>query len=152
MSLTVFDLLFVVTAIIFHLSIVGIFITQKRKHDKLTRWFGFVMISLVLPLAIVFINYLLNGKQLWILIIFVFIFLYIFVELLLDILLKIDFRKKPKTHVPYIILFYIASFGFIGVSFYIDVISGYIVSITFWAVLASLIYLYWGRKKELITK
>ena len=152
MNLTVFDLVFVITAIIFHLSIVGVFITQKRKHDKLTRWFGIITISLALPLAIVYIDYLLSSKPLWILVIFVFIFLYLFLELLLDVMLKIEFRKKLKTHVPYIILFYIASFGFIGISFNIDVISGYIVSITFWAVLASLIYLYWGRKKELIAK
>jgi len=70
------------------------------------------------------------------------------VETLLDFILKYDFRKKPITHVPYIILEYITFFGFIGISFYIDVISGWIVSITFWAVLASLIYLYSGRKKK----
>lgn len=147
LSLNVFDLLFVITAIIFHLSIVGVFIAEKRKHYKLARWLGTVTISLAIPLTIVFINYLFIGQPLWIMIYLVVIFVYLFVELLLDILLKIDFRKKPKIHAPYIVLFYITSFGFIGISFYIDVISGYIVSITFWAVLASLIYSYWGRKK-----
>ena len=141
-----FDLLFVITAIIFHLLIVGVFIAQKREHYKLVRWFGTVTISLAIPLTIVFINYLFIGQPLWIMFYLVFIFVYLFVELLLDFLLKIDFRKKPKIHAPYIVLFYITSFGFIGISFYIDVISGYIVSITFWAVLVSLIYLYWGRK------
>ena len=150
LSLTAFDLVFVISAVIFHLSIVGVFITQRKKNDKLTRWFGFVTISLAIPVAIVFINYFLNDKPLWVLLIFVFIFLYLFLELLLDVILKIEFRKKLKTHVPYIILFYITSFGFIGISFNIDTISGYIVTITFWAVLASLIYLYWGRKKDLI--
>ncbi len=57
LSLTVFDLVFVITAVIFHFSIVGVFITQKKKHDKLTRWLGFVTISLAIPLVIVFINY-----------------------------------------------------------------------------------------------
>jgi len=144
----VFDLLFVITAITFNLLVIGIFISAKRKYDKLLRGFGIATISLTIPLIIVFINYLFIGQELWILIYYIFIFVYFFVETLLDFILKYDFRKKPITHVPYIILEYITFFGFIGISFYIDVISGWIVSITFWAVLASLIYLYSGRKKK----
>lgn len=143
-----FDLLFVIIAIAFNFLIIGIFISAKRKYDKLLRGFGIVTISLSIPLIFVFIYYLIIGQELWIIIYFVFIFVYFFVELLLDFILKYDFRKKPITHVPYIILEYITFFGFIGISFFIDVISGWIVTITFWAVLASLIYLYSGRKKK----
>ena len=143
-----FDLLFVIIAIAFNLLIIGIFISGKRKQDKLRRWFGIVFICLAIPLIVVFINYLIIGQELWIIICLVIILLYLFLELLLDFILKYDFRKKPITHVPYIILEYITFFGFIGISFFIDVISGWIVTITFWAVLASLIYLYSGRKKK----
>ncbi|MCK4280925.1 MAG: hypothetical protein KAX10_02325 [Candidatus Lokiarchaeota archaeon] len=143
-----FDLLFVIIAITFNLLIIGIFIAGKRKQDKLRRWFGIVFVCLTIPLIIVFINYLFIGQELWIIICLVIILLYLFLELLLDLILKYDFRKKPITHVPYIILFYIVSFSLIGITFYIDEISGWIVSITFWAVLASLIYNLAGRKKK----
>lgn len=143
-----FDLLFVIIAIAFNLLIIGIFISGKRKQDKLRRWFGIVFVCLAIPLIIVFINYLIIGQELWIIICLVIILLYLFLELLLDLILKYDFRKKPITHVPYIILFYIVSFSLIGITFYIDEISGWIVSIAFWAVLASLIYNLSGRKKK----
>jgi len=144
----VFDLLFVIIAIAFNLLIIGIFISAKRKYDKLLRGLGIVTISLSIPLTIVFINYLIIGQELWIIICLVIILLYLFLEFLLDLILKYDFRKKPITHVPYIILEYITFFGFIGITFYIDEICGWIVSIAFWAVLASLIYNLAGRKKK----
>ena len=62
--------------------------------------------------------------------------------------LKIEFRQKKVTHIPYIILEYIALFGLIGISFAIDRTWGFVVSIFFWMLLASLIYLYRGGKKD----
>ena len=147
-----YDLVFVLTAIAFNLLIAGVFIAQKKERPKLVRTFGALMLSLAIPLAIVFINYLIVGRDLWIMVYFGFIFLYIIVELLLDFILKIEFRQKPLLHIPYIILEYIALLGFIGISFAIDPTWGYLVSISFWVLLASLIYLYWDkikrRKKE----
>ncbi|MBA7507512.1 hypothetical protein ES706_06231 [subsurface metagenome] len=75
-------------------------------------------------------------------------FVILILRIITRLILKYDFRKKPITHVPYIILFYIVSFSLIEITFYIDEISGWIVSITFWAVLASLIYNLAGRKKK----
>jgi hypothetical protein len=142
-----YDLVFVLAAVAFNLLIAGIFIAQKKERHKLTRTFGITWLTLAIPLVIVFIHYLTVGRELWIMIYFGFIFLYMFVELLLDYILKIEFRQKKITHIPYIILEYIALFGFIGISFAIDRTWGFLVSISFWILLASLIYLYWGRKK-----
>jgi hypothetical protein len=148
LALDLVDLMFVVTAVMFNLLIIGVYIAQKHERHRLVRLFGSIVICLAIPLAVVFISYLISGRALWIMIYLGFILLYIFVELLLDFILKIEFREKLILHIPYIILFYVASFGFIGISFSIDRTWGYIVSITFWAVLGSLIYLYWGRKKK----
>ena len=143
-----YDLVFVLSAIVFNLLIAGIFIAQKKERPKLVRTFGILWLSLAIPLAVVFIHYLIVGRDLWIMIYFGFILLYIFVELLLDYILKIEFRQKKITHIPYIILEYIALFGLIGISFAIDRTWGFLVSISFWILLASLIYLYRGRKKD----
>ena len=142
-----FDLVFVFTAIAFNLLIAGIFVAQKKERPNLVRIFGILWLSLALPLAVVFIHYLVVGRPLWVMAYFGFIFLYILVEVLLDYILKIEFRQKWTIHAPYIILEYIALFGLIGISFSVDRTWGFLVSFSFWILLASLIYLYWGRKK-----
>jgi hypothetical protein len=94
-----YDLVFVLTAVAFHLLIAGIFVAQKRERPELVRIFGILWLSLAIPLAVVLVHYLIVGRELWIMIYFGFIFLYIIVELLLDYILKIEFRSKPVLHV-----------------------------------------------------
>lgn len=147
-----FDLVFVFTAIAFNLLIAGIFVAQKKERPNLVRIFGILWLSLAIPLAVVFIHYLVVGRPLWVMAYFGFIFLYILVELLLDYILKIEFRQKWTIHAPYIILEYIALFGLIGISFSVDRTWGFLVSFSFWILLASLIYLYWSRKKTTALK
>jgi len=67
------------------------------------------------------------------------------VELLLDYVFKIDFRSRPVTHVPYIILEYIALFSLIAIAFDIDQTWGTVVSICFWILMGSLVFLYWDK-------
>jgi hypothetical protein len=148
LALDPFDLIFGISGLIFNLMVIGVYVAQKHERPRLVKAFGSVVICLAIPLAAVFIDYLIGGRPLWIMMYLGFILLYLFVELFLDFILKIEFRKKLILHIPYIVLFYVASFGFIGISFSIDRTWGYIVSVTFWTVLASLIYLYWGKKKE----
>ena len=147
-SLDGFDLLFVISATIFNLLIAGIFIAQKKGRPKWMRGFGTAWLFLAIPLTIVFIRYLSLGKAAWIMIYFSFILFYMLVEWLLDYVFKYDFRAQKRTHIPYIILEYIALFGLIGISFEIDRTWGFIVSFSFWALLGSLIYLYARKKKE----
>jgi hypothetical protein len=135
-------------AVAFNLLIVGIFIATKKERPELRKTLGMAFVSLGIPFAIVFTRYLVEGRGLRTMVPFGFVLLYIAVELVLDYVLKVDFRKKLITHVPYIVLEYIASFSLIGISFSIDRTWGWIVSISFWAVLGSLIYLYWGKGKQ----
>lgn len=147
-----YDLVFVLTAIAFNLLIVGIFVAQKNGWAKQVKVFGFIWLLLTIPFAVVFVRYLTKVKRLEIMVSFGLVFLYILVEFLLDFVLKIDFRQKWITHAPYIVLEYIALFSLIHIAFDIDRTWGYLVSISFWILLASLIYLYWDqimiRKKE----
>ena len=143
-----FDLIFVIAAVIFHLSIVGVYIAQKRGRDKLVRAFGSVTVLLGIPLLIVFGHYIASGEPSWKLVSFGFIFLYLLVEFLLDFVFKIEFRKKLLPHVLYIILFYIAIIGFIRMSFAVNHYWGYAVSIAFWILLGALIYNLAGQRKR----
>ena len=144
----VFDLLFVITAVAFNLLIAALFVASKKMHLKAVRAFGIAWLALVIPLVVVFINYLLAGKDTVILLTFGGVFLYMLMEWLLDYVVKIDFRAKWSWHIPYIILEYVALFSLIGIAFSIDRVAGIVVSISFWILMGSLIYLYAGRKKQ----
>ena len=146
-SMDIFDLILVIAAILFHLSIVGVYIAQKKGCDELVRTFGSVTVLLGIPLLVVFGHYLASREPGWKLISFGFIFLYLLVEFLLDFVFKIEFRKLPIPHALYIILFYIAIAGFIRMSFAVNTSWGYAVSVTFWILLGALIYNLAGRKK-----
>ena len=76
----------------------------------------------------------------WIYLVFLAIFIYMFLEWLWDYRLKIDFRADPKLHIPYIILFYIVLAGNIAITFTINRVWGWILSISFWLLLAALIF------------
>jgi hypothetical protein len=142
-----YDLVFVLTAIAFNLLIVGIFVAQKNGWAKPAKVFGNLWLLLTVPFAVVFARYLTEGKRLGIMVSFGLVFLYFLVEFLLDYVLKIDFRQKWITHAPYIVLEYAALFSLIGIAFDINRTWGYLVSISFWILIASLIYLYWDRMK-----
>jgi hypothetical protein len=144
----VYDWVFVLCASAFNMLIAGIFVAQKKVRHKMTRTLGILWLGLAIPLSIVFVRYLVIGRETWITIYFVCILLYMLVELLLDYVFKVDFRRRNVTHIPYIVLEYIALFGLIGISFAIDRVWGVVVSVTFWMLLACLVYLYWGGKRS----
>ncbi len=149
LGLDIFDLVLIITAVLFNLLIAGIFFADKKQSPRWIKRLGIAWLFLAFPLAIVFVHYLLTGRELWIMLCFGGIFLYIAVEFLLDYVLKSKFRDKLFLHVPYILLEYVALFALIGIAFSVDRTRGYVVSITFWILMASLVYLYSGRKKKI---
>ena len=146
-TIDMLDLLFVVTAVVFNLQVVGVYIASKNGRLDISKKFGAMILILAIPLAIVFSGYWINGREMWIMLGLGVIFLYLFLELLLDFILKIQFRKKPLMHIPYIILFYVVQVALITIAFSIDRSWGWFVSVTFWALLVALIYSLWPKKK-----
>jgi len=65
--------------------------------------------------------------------------------LLLDYIFMIDFRARPVTHIPYIVLEYVALFSLITVAFDISQFAGTLVSISFWVAMGGLVFLYWDK-------
>ena len=143
-----FDLLFVLSAVAFNLCVVGVYLSEKFGRAKLLRLFGIMTIVLALPFAIVLLAYLTEGKELWKLAFLGVTLIYLFLEWLLDFKLKVDFRTAWITHAPYIVLFYIVLAGLIRIAFSIDRAWGWAVSITFWMLLAALVFSLVGRKKR----
>jgi hypothetical protein len=147
-SVTFFDWIFILSASLFNLLIAGIFLAQKFKKDQLTKKLGKTWLALFFPLLAVFIRYLIDGKQTWVLVCFGVVFFYMLVEFLLDNIWEYDFRKSWNTHAPYIVLEYSALFSLIAIAIAIDQILGWVVSICFWILMGSLIFLYAGKKRK----
>jgi hypothetical protein len=144
-QLSTFDLTFVLSAAAFNLLIAAIFIVQKLGREKLVKVFGIVWLWLIVPLALVFVAYWQAGREARIMLYFEFVLLYMLVEFLLDYIFRIDFRAKAVTHVPYILLEYIALFSLIAIAFDIDPGWGWVVSICFWVLMGGLVFLYWDK-------
>jgi hypothetical protein len=149
--MSIIDLLFVLTGVAFHLLIACIYVASRHERLDLVRRLGSVVIALAFPVSVMIVHSLLIGRPLKTLLYLAAILLYLGLEFVLDFILKIEFRKKPAIHIPYIVVFYVACFSFIGVSFSLDNSWGYIVSVSFWILLASLIYLLRGGKKTAST-
>ncbi|MHA2007996.1 MAG: hypothetical protein ACXABO_12210 [Promethearchaeota archaeon] len=140
--------IFFISGVIFFISIIGIFISAAKENEKFLRGIGVIIVSLMIPLIIVFIDYLVVGQSLMRFIYMIVIFIYLIVELVLDFILKIEFRDKTSSHVPYIILEYAACFSFIFNTFEINEMMGWVVSICFWVMLVTLIYYIITKKKR----
>jgi len=67
------------------------------------------------------------------------------VEFLLDYVFKVDFRSKVSTHALYIILEYVALFSLIVIAFDIHQRWGWAITVCFWILMGSLVYLYWDK-------
>ena len=150
-TIRVIDLLFMLTAIAFNLLIAGIFIASKYNKAKLRQILGITWMLLAIPLFVVFVSYVLEGMKIDILVSFCLVFLYMLAELLLDYVFHVEFREKPITHIPYIVLEYAALFSLIHIASAINATWGWIVGVAFWMLIGCLIFLYWEqitRKKK----
>jgi CubicO group peptidase (beta-lactamase class C family) len=139
------DLVFLFSALAFNLFLTILFIAQRNGWVRAVRGIGIVWLLLAIPLVFVFARYLAEGRGLAVLVLLALVLLYMLMEFLLDFVFKVEFRRSWKTHVPYIILEYIALFSLIRLAFNIHRTYGYAVSITFWILLAGLIYLFWDK-------
>jgi ABC-type multidrug transport system fused ATPase/permease subunit len=139
------DLVFLFSALAFNLLLTILFIAQRNVWVRAVRGIGIVWLLLTIPLTFVFARYLAEARGLVTLVLLALVLFYMLVEFLLDFIFKVEFRQSWKTHVPYIVLEYIALFSLIRLAFNIHRTYGYAVSITFWILLAGLIYLFWDK-------
>lgn len=141
-ELDFYEGLFIASAILFNLLIAGIFIADKHGNMRTIRILGTAVLLLALPLLVVFAHYLMVGVKRSVIVAFGLVFLYLLVELVLDYVIQFDFRKQWLTHIPYILLEYLALFSLIKIAIEIDQTWSWVVGVSFWILLGSLIYLY----------
>ena len=138
------NIVFIVSAIIFNISVSGVYLASKFNNEVLLQTFGAIVVLLSIPFTISLIGYLQKKAEKKIIISLVIILLYFVLEIVLDYILNIPFRDILALHIFYIIVFYAAAFSMIGVSFHINRKMGFIVLITFLILIGCLIYMYLG--------
>jgi hypothetical protein len=141
-----YAVLLVATAISFHFLIAGILVTQKHGKLRLFRLCSAAWFALIVPLGALFAVALLRGAGVKTVIRYSFVFLYMGVEFLLDILLKVEFRSRWATHVPYILLEYAALFSLLGLARDISRLAGFLVLGGLVAVMMAVAYVLMPRR------
>ena len=133
------DLVVVAVACLFNLLMTAIFLTRPRGWKRFEWVTGLVMIALALPLAAgVIVNWL-GNRVWWFIILPAPLILHSVAELLLDYILKLDFRKS-RLLAPYLILFYLGQWGLIGYAFIANPVFGLITLVTYFVCLGATRY------------
>ena len=143
-----FDWIFIISGFIFFTSIIVVLISWTKGRKSLVKWVGYLLFALIIPMVFVLIYYVITGKQLKFIIYVILILSYLIVELCLDGIFRIDFRSKLSRHILYILLEYAACFSFVFGAVRLDLVMGWIISIFFWALLATLIYYIIDQNKK----
>ena len=134
------NLLFIGSSIIFNLAVSGVYIASKIDHQTLLKVFGTIVFLLIIPFTISLIGYIETKTKKKIIISNIIIICYLFLEVMLDYVLKIPFREILALHVPYIMVFYAATFSMIGVARIMSRKIGLLVLLTFLVMIGCLIY------------
>jgi hypothetical protein len=138
------DIIFICSAIVFNISVSALYVATKLDNMFLLRVCSVIVLSLIFPFAFTLLGYVREKAEKKITIPHLVILFCLFLELLLDYILVIPFREILAIHVPYIIVFYAADFGMIGVSFNRNRKMGFVVTFTFWILMGCLVYMYLG--------
>ena len=140
--------MFIISGFIFFVSMIGAILLIANNKMKTVRIFGVILAVLMLPIIVVLINYIVIVIDIRFVIFSILILIYLMAEFLLDSVFKIDFRSKPSTHVPYIIIEWAAAFSFLFGTIRLDATIGWIIAIFFWTFIVALIYYIIKRRKS----
>jgi len=105
-----------ITANVYMLLVIALFIARMSGYTEIGRSIGLASTLAIIPLAYLFVAGLRTNRR-WIYFVWlVLMTLFLLFELIVDHLLSIDFRSIPWAVVPYVMFFFGATGGMIGVA------------------------------------
>lgn len=113
-----------------NLLVTGVFLARARGLERIEYVIGLAVVSQALPVITIVILNILHQRDWWAIVLPLPLILYCLVELLLDYILKLDFRNTGLVWF-YIAIFYLGTWGMIGYAFLIGKIHGFITLITY---------------------
>ena len=110
------DLIGAVTAILFFISAILVFTFRLADKPQAERWIGIFELCLALPLVILLVRAPALQRPTLYYIQICCILLWMVAELLLDYILKYDFRQVRWMVIGYVMLFFAGSGGLLGIA------------------------------------
>ncbi|MFC1935517.1 hypothetical protein ACFLX9_01965 [Chloroflexota bacterium] len=110
------DLTGSVTAIAYMLLIIALLTARLAERPELGQWIGLVSILAMIPLAYLFYAGLKVDRPFIYLVWIGLMLLFLLFELIVDYILKLDFRSNLRTAIPYVMFFFAATGGLLGVA------------------------------------
>jgi len=135
------DTALVVIANLFNVLVAIIFLSRPFGLKRLEHALGLIDGALALPAGIAAVLNALAGREWWAVLLPALLAIYLLVELLLDYVLKLDFRHSRLLG-PYLLLFYASQMGMIGYAFLVDETYGFVTLLTYFLCLGATAYSY----------
>jgi len=110
------NLIAAITANIYMLLIIAVFISRILGWLEIERWVGFASSLVIVPLVYLFVVGLRAGRPKIYFVWLALMVLFALFELVVDQILMIDIRSAQWTVVPYVMFFFAATGGMIGVA------------------------------------
>ncbi len=105
-----------IVANLINVLVIAVFLSRLSDRPKIEHWFGIILILSIVPLIYLFITAIGFKRPLLYFIQISLMITYLVVELMLDYILKLDFRQNQSIVIPYIMLFFSGTGGMIGVA------------------------------------
>jgi hypothetical protein len=135
------DLLVFLAANVANLLMVAIFVVRTRGAVKVERALGILVMAMALPVGAAAVWNALAGRPWWAVVLLLPFLLHCLLELLLDYILRLDFRHTWLLG-PYLGVFYLAQWGLIGYTFVAGEIWGFVMLATYFMCLGATWYSY----------
>lgn len=106
------------TSIAFLVSAILVFVFRLLQKPNVEKWLGVFELLLAIPLTWMLINAVAEKRPLLYFIQVSVVLMWLLVELLLDYILKVDFRQTRWMVISYVVLFFAAAGGLVGIAGY----------------------------------
>jgi hypothetical protein len=105
-----------IAANLINVLVITVFIARLNNKPKFEYWLGIALIVSLVPISYLFITAFGFKRPLLYFLQIGLMITYLVVELLLDYVLKVDFRQNQGIVLPYVMLFFAGTGGMIGVA------------------------------------
>jgi phosphoglycerol transferase MdoB-like AlkP superfamily enzyme len=110
------DLVGAITANVYMLLIIAVFVAHILGLLEISRWIGFTSSLVLFPLLYLFVVGLRTGRRKIYFAWLVLMILFVLFELIVDQILTVDLRSQQSSVVPYVMFFFSETGGMIGVA------------------------------------
>lgn len=135
------DTIVVIIANLINIGMITIFWARTRHNFQLEHRIGGAQLTLIVPLLVVTVFNSVDSREWWTIVLPLLMVSFLLVELLLDYVLKLNFRQTRLLG-PYLLLYYLALMGMIGYAFLTSEVLGFITLATYFIQLAATAYSY----------